>query len=103
MNIFKRIKAEIVYSLAVRRADDAHHETGERYYVVPSLDNKLVIVDRKNFRALKRKHYVDNDATIAQIQKECFYCTPYSNGSGAMPTEIFLLKRAAFLDWYAKC
>lgn len=55
MNIFKKIKAEIVYSLAVRKADNAHSENGERYYVMPSEDGRLVVVDRRNFRILKRK------------------------------------------------
>lgn len=103
MNIFKRIKAEIAFLHAVKSAEEAHAETGERYYVVPSVDGKLVIADRKNFRALKRKHYIDSDATVAQMQKECFYCTPYRNGTGKMPGEVASLKRAAFLDWYSKC
>lgn len=76
MNIFKKIKAEIVYSLAVRKADNAHSENGERYYVMPSEDGRLVVVDRRNFRVLKRKNYIPKDASVADMQRECFYCTP---------------------------
>lgn len=99
MNIFKMIKAKLVYSLAVQKANDAHEETGERYYVMPSTDGKLVVVDRRNFRLLKRKHYINQNANIGTMHKECFYCTPYRNGSGEMPDEVRVLKKAAYMDW----
>lgn len=102
MNIFKKIKAEIVYSLAVRKADNAHSENGERYYVMPSEDGRLVVVDRRNFRILKRKNYISKDASVADMQRECFYCTPYRNGKGEMPAYIIALKHSTFLDWFAK-
>lgn len=103
MNIFKKIKAEIVYSLAVRKADNAHSENGERYYVMPSEDGRLVVVDRRNFRVLKRKNYIPKDASVADMQRECFYCTPpYRNGKGEMPADIIALKHSAFLDWFTK-
>ena len=102
MNIFKKIKAEIVYSLAVRKADNAHSENGERYYVMPSEDGRLVVVDRRNFSILKRKNYISKDASVADMQRECFYCTPYRYGKGEMPADIIALKRSAFLDWFAK-
>lgn len=102
MNIFKKIKAEIVYSLAVRKADNAHSENGDRYYVIPSEDGRLVVVDRRNFRVLKRKNYIPKDASVADMQRECFYCTPYRNGKGEMPADIIALKHSAFLDWFAK-
>ncbi len=93
------IKAKLVYSLAVQKANDAHEGTGERYYVMPSTDGKLVVVDRRNFRLLKRKHYINQNANIGIMQKECFYCTPYRNGSGEMPDEVRVLKKAAYMDW----
>lgn len=102
MNIFKKIKAEIVYSLAVRKADNAHNENGDRYYVMPSEDGRLVVVNRRNFRILKRKNYISKDASVADMQRECFYCTPYRNGKGEMPADITALKHSAFLDWFAK-
>lgn len=98
MNIFKKIKAEIVYSLAVRKANNAHSEKGERYYVMPSEDGRLVVVDRRNFSILKR----NKDASVADMQRACFYCTPYRNGKGEMPADITALKHSAFLDWFAK-
>lgn len=102
MNIFKKIKAEIVYSLAVRKADNAHSENGERYYVMPSEDGRLVVVDRRNFRILKRKNYISKDASVADMQRECFYCTPYRNGKGGDVGRHLALKHSAFLDWFAK-
>lgn len=100
MNVFKRIKAELMYYAAVLKANDAHAFSGERYYVAPTEDKKLAVVDRKNFRELKRKHYIDKTATVTDLQKECFYCTPHRNGSGAMPVNVQKLKKEQFLHWF---
>lgn len=101
MNIFKKIKAEIVYSLAVRKADNAHSENGERYYVMPSEDGRLVVVDRRNFRILKRKTTYLKMRPLP-ICKGVFLLHPYRNGEGEMPADIIALKHSAFLDWFAK-
>ena len=43
------------YREAVEIADAAHEKDSDRYYVMPSMDGKLIIVDRKNFRLLKTR------------------------------------------------
>lgn len=102
MFIFKRIIAALKYSEAIRKADKAHAQTGMRYYVLPlsGKGKKLIIMDRKNFRILKHKHYINHNTYIADLERECFYCTPYKNGSGTLPEEAKVLKQKEYLQWY---
>jgi hypothetical protein len=81
MNKIRKLIAYLRYREAVKQADKAHQETGERYYV-PYGDGKLIIVDRKNFRSLKNKHYIDHKVKVRDLLAECFYFTPYRNGNG---------------------
>ena len=64
------------YREAVEMADAAHAKDSDRYYIMPSMDGKLIIVDRKNFRLLKRKGYISKTATMGSTITECFYFTP---------------------------
>lgn len=100
MNIFQKIKASLMYREAIRKADRAHNSDGGRYYVMPSAEGKLLIMDKKNFRIFKRKHYISSKATVQDLVNECFYCTPYSNGTGELPPPAIALKRKQYLDWY---
>ena len=86
MNIIKKLRASIRLNEAVVQADKAHEETGERYYVMPNgKSGKLIIMDRFNFRKLKQKGYLSRSTFVNDLERECFYCTPYKNGSGALP------------------
>lgn len=87
------------YREAVKKADKAHLETGERYYVMPSTGGKLIIMDRSNFRGLKRKHYVSHNAKVRDLVNECFYLTPYRNGDGYLDKEGRKIKLALYFSW----
>jgi hypothetical protein len=82
MNIFRKFRATLRLREAVKLANKAHQQTGKRYYVMPSVgsNGKLIVMDRQNFRKLKQKRYVSNQAHIFDLVRECFYCTPYANG-----------------------
>lgn len=101
MNIFRKFRASLRLTEAVRQADKAHEETGERYYVMPTTgtSGQLVIMDRSNFRKLKQKGYIAREATVANLEMECFYCTPYRNGEGVLPGEIVSMKRKQYFKW----
>lgn len=101
LNIFKRIRAALRLREAVRQADKAHRETGQRYYVMPTSGKtgQLVIMDRANFRKLKRKHYVNNSTFVRDLEVECFYCTPYRNGAGELPPDVIAKKRKQYYSW----
>lgn len=101
MNVFKKFRAMMRLWDAVRKADDAHAATGERYYVMPmnALDDKLIIFDRTNFRKIKRKGYIPKQANIIDLERECFYCTPYANGNGVLSPEQVNVKRKQYYAW----
>lgn len=85
MNFFKRLNAYLRLREAVRQANEAWQRTGKRHYVMPTMDRsrKLIIMDRQNFRRLKRKGYIDNSAAISDMIAESFYftpCTAYGDG-----------------------
>lgn len=103
MNRLKTFYALLRFYSAVNQASKAHKTTGERYYVMPvGKKGRLIIMDRDNFRKLKRKHYVTNSATVSDLEKECFFCTPYRNGDGRLPLHIANMKRKEYLNYFAK-
>lgn len=101
MNIFKKFRASLRLFEAIRQADKAYEETGERHYVMPTSgkSGQLIIMDRKNFRKLKHKGYITKEANIGDLEKECFYCTPYRNGEGAMPDMVAQMKKQEYFKW----
>lgn len=101
MNIFKKFRASLRLREAIRQADEAHKETGERYYVMPTSGNsgQLIIMDRYNFRKFKQKGYISRKASISNMEQECFYCTPYRNGKDGLSVFILKMKRKAYYSW----
>lgn len=100
MNIFKKFRAMLRLNEAIRRADNAHKESGERYYVMPSgKKGNLIIMDRANFRKLKHKKYINRTAFVGDLERECFYCTPYRNGTGQLSPEAVAIKRKQYYSW----
>lgn len=101
MNVFRKLKAYLRFYEAVIMANSAHAKNSQRYYVVSgSSDNvNLMVVDRQNFRILKRKHYISDKATMRDLKAESFYYTPYSNGYGGLTPEQCKLKREQYYSW----
>lgn len=84
MNIFRKFKASLRLREAIKMADKAYRQSGHRYYVMPQHGTggrKLIVMDRFNFRRLKMKHYIHHNARVADLVRECFYCTPYRDGN----------------------
>ncbi|MDD6007660.1 MAG: hypothetical protein PUC21_10210 [Bacteroidales bacterium] len=101
MNIFKRIKASLRLMEAIRKADFAHKQNGGRYYVMPTTGNsgQLIIMDRSAFRKLKQKNYIRQNTFVKDLEAQCFYCTSYKNGNGALSPEVAEAKRLMYLEW----
>lgn len=99
MNFFIRLKAKLRFNEAVRKANKSFKETGNRHYVIPMSDGKLLVLDRPNFRKLKRKRYITHKAFIRDLERECFYCTPYKNGTGELSAEAVELKKKQYFSW----
>lgn len=101
MNIFKKLRASLRLREAIKKAEQAFKETGERYYVMPTASYKgeLIIMDRRNFRKLKQKGYISHDVRVTDLERECFYCTSYRNGDGVLPDSIVAIKRKEYYKW----
>ena len=107
MNIFLKIHAFLQLRQAVKLADKCHVEDGGRYYVMPTFnrtkDDKhkhaLTVINRTNFRKLKQKHYISQRASVADLLRECFYHTPYRDGSGEIPKYKLEEKLAQYYRW----
>ncbi len=101
MDIFRKLRASLRLTEAIKRAEQAFKETGERYYVMPTTSHKgeLIIMDRRNFRKLKQKGYISHDVRVTDLERECFYCTSYRNGEGVLPDFIVDMKRKEYYKW----
>ena len=99
MKLYRRFKAYLALRDAINRADNAHLDGGGRYYVLGTADGKLIVTDKKNFRGLKRKGYIDRNATTQDALDECFYFTPFKDGHGAINDTIMRNKRQQYLAW----
>lgn len=101
MNIFKKIFASLRFREAIEKAENAYRTTGNRHYVIPAPSKKkLLVVDRSNFRTLKRKHYINQKRTCDELLRDCFYCTP--DRGGRQIADTFLkIKENQFYDWFS--
>lgn len=90
------------YREAVKKAEKAHKQTGERYYVMPATGTDkptLIIMNRDNFRKLRKKHYINHNAKVRDLLNECFYCTAYSNGNGFLDAKGRKMKLSLYFSY----
>lgn len=84
---------------AIRMANEAHTNEQDRFYVLPTKDGKLIVMNRFRFRKLKQKGYIPWNATVSDLAAESFYHTPYKDGRGAMSKFAMKKRRIAFYKW----
>ena len=102
MNLFQQFFAYLRLREAVRKADEAYRLTGKRHYVLPGNDRRLVIMDRSNFRILKRKGYIYQNACTNDAMMESFYFTPHGDGSGILSESGRRHKVKQYFLWYSE-
>ena len=98
-NLFRRFFQYLRYREAVKKADKAHAQTGERYYVMPTVNGKLIVMDRANFRIMKKKHYLNQNAKVRDLINESFYMTPYRLGNGYLDKKGRRIKLLLYYSW----
>lgn len=99
MNIFRKLSDYTRLYYAVKKADEIHARTGDRYYVMPGENGKLIIMNRFEFRKLKQKGYISRKASVDDLIRESFYFTPYQNGSGCITPKYESLKRKEYYSY----
>lgn len=101
---FKRIAGYLVtayanrlYRKAVKEADLAHIEKGERIYVVSGYQDisKLIVLDRDNFRRMRKSLGIKDSFDV--LKKGAWYYTAYANEKGSMPEADREARRLAFV------
>lgn len=100
MNIFQQFFAYLRLREAVRKADEAYRLCRRRFYVLPGADRSLVVMDRANFRILKRKGYINPKAFTRDAVNESFYFTPFADGSGWLSEADRRHKVMQYFSWY---
>lgn len=85
---------------AVRKANEAYRLTGRRHYVMPASGTQLLVMDRANFRILKRKGYITHKALVHDMMIESFYFTPHRDGSGWLSEKDRRIKVRKYFAWY---
>lgn len=98
-NPFKKFRAMLRLRKAVNMADEAYQKRPQRYYVLPTSDGKLAVIDKANFRQLKRKHYISQDVRTFDLIRECFYFTPYTDGHEPITPYLMKRKRLQYFHW----
>ncbi|MBQ8051631.1 MAG: hypothetical protein IJ197_08695 [Bacteroidaceae bacterium] len=99
MNPIAKFKARLTLDEAIKKADEAHAKHCERYYVMPNLDGKLVVMTKHDLKYFKRKGYVGKQSHVIHLIQESFYFTPYRNESGMITPEIIAIKRKHYFKW----
>lgn len=104
MNIFTQFYAFLQLRCAVQMAEKAHKANRTRYYVMPNAARKirLIVTDRKNFRGLRQKGYINPDMQMKDAMKYSFYYTSDATGSNGMSEQWRVLKQIAYYEWYEK-
>lgn len=99
MNIFNYIIALSKLEYAIHMANKAHEQDGQRYYILPDANDRLIILTRYTFRKLKKQGLISSKATITDIIRESFYFTPHANGTGALSPAAQKAKRKMYLKY----
>lgn len=105
-NIWRRIMAEKMYEKALEEAVAAYRASGKRQYVVKGRlkDGKktLRVLDRKNFRFLRRKGCIDGRFRMMDMERLCFWHTAHGNGEGEMDEMEMEWRRKKAVAWLMK-
>ena len=98
MNIFKKFKLFLTFREAVKMANQAYKDCNQRFYIVTTPDNRLVIMNRRQFRILRRKDYIAKDERITDLAYKSIYHTPDGSGRGGISAECLRSRFHVYLD-----
>lgn len=93
MKLFRRIKAEIAYRMAVRAANAGYERTGRTHYVMPTESGKLMIVTAKSFSYLRNTKRADKGIRVRNLHRESLYNTDCRSKKGKR------IRKEKYLRW----
>ncbi|MEG1544911.1 MAG: hypothetical protein RR382_10375 [Tannerellaceae bacterium] len=91
--------AMIKYRYAVKLADDAHKKSGERYFVMPNENDKLIVINRNTFRKFKMRGQIVHEAAVKDMIKESFYLTACKDETHPVHPSVKEAKRLMYLEY----
>lgn len=100
MNPFRKLKAFLMLYKAIEQAEAARVKHGRRFFVMPTQDGKLVVMDKYDLRRLKVKHYLDKSCHVEDLLRESFYYTSLGNGLGEIDPQDRQVRAHAYYRWY---
>jgi len=102
MNRYQSFRAYLIYRRAAAMAEKAHKKEGGRYFVLPCASEKrfLIVTDRKNFRILQRKHYIDSGWNLDDVRNRAFYYTADRGGNNAPTDEVLKTRQFIYQYWF---
>ena len=89
--------------IAVYKAEEAHARLGQRFYVIPSVSKKqLVITDRRNFRIMRMKKYFHRDMIMRNVDDACIYYTAHRNEESPMQRSERKRRALGYYRWLSE-
>lgn len=89
------------YNYAVKMAEKAHKQKGERFYVMPDHNDKLIVMSRRDMRILRRYRFMARSVNMYAIMKECFYATADRKGQ-KLSESILKAKRDMYIQYITR-
>lgn len=93
MNLFKRIRCEIIWRKAVSMADRESDRNGTDYFVMPITDGKLYVITQNEYRMFRRKHLAPQRIKPRDLFRECIYHTHW------MSAKDKAIRKRKYLRW----
>lgn len=90
---YRHIRAVVAYTRAVNEAEELKAKHNDRIYVIKAAGRRLLCINKKTFKRMRNKGYFRANASVKDLEQNCFYCTTYANGKDAMPPEVVAIKR----------
>ncbi len=103
MNIFKKLKASLRYSEAVRKADEALDKTGYAHYVIPMINNELLVLNVYDLHKIRQKGCISETiVNVNDLKHKCFYHTACKYGLYQLTDSEIKDKRRSYFTWVEK-
>lgn len=99
MKFLRELKSKMQFDKAVEQADKEYSKSRNRQYVVPDKDGKLIVMDRKNFRLLKRKSYMPAGMNTPTLMNASYYHTQDRGGNSPMSPEQVQKNKDSYVLW----
>lgn len=90
----------LLLNAAIAKADSLYAKYGERFYVTWAADDRLTVINRKQFRIMKAHNYISKKAFISDLLRESLYFTPDRGGNSPITPHVLAMKRKMYFQMF---